>query len=123
MIVAGFGFRAAASEASLADAYARAAQGFAVDRLAAPADKAEAAALQRLAAALCLPVLPIDAPALQAVQTLTGSPASLRHRHTGSVAEATALAGAGPGARLIGQRSISADRMAVAALARSGDPA
>lgn len=114
MIVAGFGFRAAASGASLRDALARAAGGHrhCPARLAAPADKAAA-----LATALGAPVTAVSPEALAAAETLTRSPRVTALRGTGSVAEAAALAAAGPGARLLGPRVVSADRLATCALA------
>ncbi|MFP4328377.1 MAG: cobalamin biosynthesis protein, partial [Paracoccaceae bacterium] len=53
------------------------------------------------------------------MQTLTRSAYALDTYRTGSVAEACALAAAGPGALLLGPRAISSDRMATCALARS----
>ena len=120
MIVAGFGFRRTATLDSLADALA--ATGRAPDALATAADKAPA--LAPLAERLGLPIHAIPPEALSAPQTQTDSPASRAQRDTGSVAEAAALAAAGPGARLLGPRAISADRMATCALAAShGDTA
>jgi cobalt-precorrin 5A hydrolase len=116
MIVAGFGFRAAVSPAALRDALRIAADGHApVSALATLADKV--APLVPLAEALGLPLIAVPADRLAAVTPATRSAASLRARGTGSVAEAAALAAAGPGARLIGPRSISTDRMATCALA------
>jgi cobalt-precorrin 5A hydrolase len=115
VIVAGFGFRAAATADSLADALRRAAQGRRVDALATAADKAPA--LAALGAALGAPVVGLDAPALAGQRTATRSAAAMAARGAGSVAEAAALAAAGPGARLIGPRALSADRMAACALA------
>lgn len=119
MIAAGFGFRAAATEGSLRDALDRAAAGRAVAVLAAPADKAEASALRALATSLRLPVVAVSAADLSATDTLTRSPRVLATRGTGSVAEAAALAAAGPdgSARLLGSRAVSADRLATCALA------
>ncbi len=117
MIVAGFGFRRAASEGALADAFERARDGRRVDRLAAPADKAAAPALRALARALDLPVEPVPADTLRAQATLTNGAASRAARGTGSVAEAAALAGAGPGARLAGPRAVSSDATATCAIA------
>lgn len=118
MIVAGFGFRGAASAESLRDALA-CCHGPAPDALATAADKAQAPALRAFAATLGLPVHGIPAEALARQATLTRSGASLGARDTGSVAEAAALAAAGPGARLLAPRAISGDRMATCALART----
>ncbi len=117
MIVAGFGFRATATPASLRDALDRAAAGREVALFAAAEDRAPA-----LAAALGRPVTPVPAAALADQPTLTRSPAALAARRTGSLAEATALAAAGPGARLLGPRALSADRRAACALAESPPP-
>ena len=115
VIVAGFGFRVAATADSLADALARA--GGAPGLLATLADKAQSPAFLDLAARMRLPVTAIDAAALSAQTTLTQSPASRAARGAGSVAEATALAAAGPGARLLGPRAVSGDGLATCALA------
>ncbi len=120
MIVAGFGFRGAATRASLEQALA-AAGGLPVDLLAAPEDKANAACLTDLAATLGLPVRGIDAATLAATDTPTQAERVLAARGTGSVAEAAALAAAGAGATLISARRISTDRLATCAIA-SGDP-
>ncbi|ARE39594.1 Cobalamin biosynthesis protein CobE [Rhodovulum sp. P5] len=118
--MAGFGFRAAAGVDSLVDALDRAGGAAGLTALAAPADKAHAPCLTQLAARLALPVHGIGPDALSAPQTQTRSPRVLAMRATGSVAEAAALAAAGPTACLIGPRAISNDRMATCAIA-SGD--
>ncbi|MCV2892049.1 cobalamin biosynthesis protein [Lentibacter sp. XHP0401] len=111
MIVAGFGFRKDAAVDSLRDALAR----FDVtpDKVATVAAKADATPFVELG----LPIVSVSACALKAAAVLTGSPASLKQYGTGSVAEAAALAAAGPGARLLGARQISHDRMATCAIA------
>lgn len=122
MIVAGFGFRGGASVESLRDALAR--TGGVPDALATPSDKAGAACFQAFAQTLGVPVIAVTASGLRSVETATSSARVARLRGTGSVAEAAALCGAGPGARLLGPRSVSADRMATAALADGpGTPA
>jgi len=115
VIAAGFGFRSAATADSLADALARA--GGAPDLLATVADKAQSPAILDLAARKRLPVAAVGAAALAAQTTLTQSGASLLAHGTGSVAEAAALAAAGPSARLMGRRAISGDGLATCALA------
>ena len=122
MIVAGFGFRGAALCASLENALALASNGKTPDALATAEDKAGHPAFRELAAALGLPVIGIDAAALAAAKTLTYSPASQSARGAGSVAEAAALVAAGAGARLLGPRRISEDRLATCALARREAP-
>ncbi len=121
MIVAGFGFRAAASHASLQSAFDKAAADRTVDAVAAPADKAGAACLSGWAIARGLPVRPVSTVQMQAVSTATQSAHSLARRGTGSVAEAVALAAAGPGARLLVHRHISQDRLATCAIAIGKD--
>ena len=127
MIVAGFGFRAGATTASLQSALdaARAAGRAAgragewpITHLATIADKAEA--LVGLSAAFALPLIVITSGDIAGLVTPTLSPASQQARGTGSVAEACALAAAGGGARLLAPRSISHDRMATCALAAGG---
>lgn len=116
MIVTGFGFRRAATLASLAEVLDRlAAQHGPVDRLA--ATEAMLPLVQALGAARGIGVIPVPDAALPATRTLTRSSHSLQARGTGSVAEAVALVAAGPGAALLGPRWISADRRATAALA------
>ncbi|MEQ9016309.1 MAG: cobalamin biosynthesis protein, partial [Marinovum algicola] len=87
--------------------------------LAPAAARAGTALFRALAAALALPVCPVAPEALTPQATHTHSPRVAAARGTGSVAEATALAAAGPGARLLAPRMISADRMASCALAMS----
>jgi len=118
MIVAGFGFRAGTRTDSLRDALARA--GGTPDALATAADKAPA--LGGLSDALGLPVIAVRPADLTAQRTTTTSAASTTARGTGSVAEAAALAAAGPGARLLAPRAISTDRRATCALAEGPDP-
>jgi cobalt-precorrin 5A hydrolase len=120
VIAAGFGFRAAASADSLADALVRA--GSTPGLLATTEDKAQSPAFRAFARRLGLPVLGIDPAALAAQPTLTQSAASRTARGTGSVAEAAALAAAGPGARLLGPRAVSGDGMATCALAQGATP-
>ncbi|MBC56677.1 MAG: precorrin methylase [Confluentimicrobium sp.] len=115
MRVAGIGFRTDAPVAALREAVDRA--GGRADALATAADKATAPALVALAEALCLPVLSVLPAQLARQTTLSRSPRVEALFGTGSLAEAAALAAAGPGARLIGPRVQSADGMATAAIA------
>lgn len=119
MIVAGFGFSTRASVASLADALQRAAEGHEVSAFATLTDKCEL--VGALAERHHLPVHPISAAELETIETQTQSIRSLRTRRTGSVAEASALAAAGPGAVLLRSRVESADRLATCALAQGKD--
>lgn len=117
VIVAGFGFRAAATPESLADAFARAGGEPRAAVLATAADKAEGATFRAFAEGRGLPIRGIDSTSLAAQKTRTHSEASRAARGTGSLAEAAALAAAGAGARLLGPRVISGDGRATCALA------
>lgn len=115
MIVAGFGFNTHATLAALQDALAKAGGAEGVTHLAALASKAEG--LSVLATAMDLPLVALEPAALRGVATLTRSNRVEQMFGTGSVAEAAALAAAGPGARLRGPRAVSADGTATAAIA------
>jgi cobalt-precorrin 5A hydrolase len=121
VIVAGFGFRAAAPVESLLDAFEgarkRVARGVEAGAISGPADKCAAPVFRALAAHTGLPVIAVADDDLAAQDTWTKSHASRASRGTGSVAEAAALAAAGPGARLLGARQVSGDRLATCALA------
>jgi cobalt-precorrin 5A hydrolase len=117
VIVAGFGFRSGVGLSSLRGALALAQQGQPpVTHLATAQDKVSV--LVPLAEALGLPLTGVAPEALVAVSTTTRSVASLTARDVGSVAEASALAAAGAGGRLLGPRHISPDRMATCAIAQ-----
>jgi cobalt-precorrin 5A hydrolase len=117
VIVAGFGFRSGVSLSSLRGAFALAQQGQPpVTHLATVQDKV--AALVPLAQVLGLPLMGVASDALATVPTTTCSAASLTARNVGSVAEASAISAAGAGARLLGLRHISPDRMATCAIAQ-----
>ncbi|WP_298975223.1 cobalamin biosynthesis protein [uncultured Roseobacter sp.] len=117
MIVAGFGFRKDASQGSLQNAYDSACVSARPDVLAAPDDKATAKAFRLFAEEADLPIKAVPADMLEQQNTVTQSLKSLTERGIGSVAEASALAAAGPGAKLLTTRHISADRLATCALA------
>jgi len=117
MIVAGFGFRQAATAESLLDALDKARGPQAPALLATAEDKAAAPAFQALSARLGLPIHAVTLDALAQVETPTRSATVRALRGSGSVAEAAALVAAGPGASLLGPRAVSADRMATCALA------
>lgn len=118
MIVAGFGFRQAATLASLQDALAGATPGL----IATAEAKAGHPAFRALAEALAVPIAAISEPDLTNASTLTDSAASRAAHGAGSVAEAAALVAAGPGASLLGPRAASRDRMATCALAERISP-
>ncbi|OAN60013.1 cobalamin biosynthesis protein [Sphingomonas sp. TDK1] len=110
MIVAGFGYRSGATVASLRAALAAAqAEAPPITHVATLADKLP------LLAELGLPAIGLDT--LDGIDTPTRSAASLAARGSGSVAEASALAAAGMGSRLLARRHISPDRLATCAIA------
>jgi cobalt-precorrin 5A hydrolase len=115
MRVAGFGFRKGATLAALQDALARAGGAAGLTALATVDHKAPA--LQSLADLLHLPIRAIPAAVLPNQLTLTQSARVSALYGAGSVAEAAALAAAGPGARLISARAQSGDGTATAAIA------
>ena len=120
--IAGLGFRATAEVASLRDALVAAGGMDGVVALATAEAKAGSAVLAALAAELGLPVLAVAPAALAAVETPTRSERVAARFDTGSLAEAAALAAAGPGARLLGPRAVSRDRKATAAIASAPAP-
>lgn len=120
MIVAGLGFSSAATVDSLRAAYSAAAAGHPISALATVADKEGHAALTEFAAAAALPLHFIAPGDLAGQRTLTCSTRSRASYGTGSVAEASALAAAGSGARLLSPRQISDDRLATCAIAIGG---
>jgi cobalt-precorrin 5A hydrolase len=120
MIVAGFGFRSGATLAALQDALDRAGGPGGVTHLATLAAKVRG--LQPLGQSLALPVIGLPPEALQHAPTLTRSGRVAALHGTGSVAEAAALAAAGPDARLRGPRAVSADGTATAAIAEAPNP-
>ncbi|MEX3014703.1 cobalamin biosynthesis protein [Gymnodinialimonas hymeniacidonis] len=113
MIVAGFGFRGAATAESLANAYAKAGEA----AFAATVSDKVSGVFSDFAASNGLTVLDILPEQLVLQETATQSFTSLAERGTGSVAEAAALAGAGEGSHLIRTRVISDDGCATCALA------
>ena len=120
MIIAGLGFSSAATTDSLRAAFEQASAGQVVDALATVADKKGHAALDEFAATTALPVHFIAPADLAGQPTLTCSNRSRATYGTGSVAEASALAAAGSGARLTSPRQISDDRLATCAVAIGG---
>ncbi|MCG6203354.1 cobalamin biosynthesis protein [Rhodopseudomonas sp. HC1] len=121
-VVIGLGFRAAAPQASIAEAIDAARDAAMPARptlLAVPADKSTYQPLIAAAAHAALPCVAIDEPALRQASThvATHSPRVISARGVGSVCEAAALAAAGPTARLVVSRLLSRDRQATAAVA------
>lgn len=113
MIVAGLGFRKGVSAESLRAALALVGR---AEALATAAGKEGEPGLKRLALELGLPIHAVPRDKL-AEQGIEGSSKSMALYGTGSVAEAAALAVAGPGARLVVERKVGPDGMVVAALA------
>lgn len=112
MIVAGVGFSSNCGPEELADLVrqAQAAARRTATALAAPAWKAQADCLTAAATMLALPVLAVERDALAAAEDriLTQSAVSRAATGVGSIAEAAALAAAGPGSRLALARISSA---------------
>ncbi|MCE8009624.1 cobalamin biosynthesis protein [Aestuariivita sp.] len=119
MIVAGFGFNAQARVDSLLEAMALA--GPTPDGVATLVGKADGEIFARFADLLGRRAIFVAAVDAQAQSTLTKSDRSIAAHGVGSVAEACALAAAGPGAKLLGPRVISADRTATCALAERSE--
>jgi cobalt-precorrin 5A hydrolase len=117
MIVAGFGFRSGATLVALQDALAQAGGPEGVTHLATLTAKAEG--LAPLGLALGLPTVALDPEALRGITTPTHSDRVAAIFGVGSVAEAAALAAAGPGARLRASRAVSSDGTATAAIAEN----
>lgn len=121
MIVAGIGFSSAASADSLRAAFELASAGYEVDALATVTDKKGNDALAEFVRTSKLPLRYVEVNELAGLNTLTCSAKSRAAYGTGSVAEAAALAAAGPQARLLSTRQISGDRLATCAIAIGGN--
>lgn len=117
MKVAGFGFREAATLTSLRNALDAARDHEGVGAVATLAHKACTPVFIALAEELGVPVRAISMETLAGISTPTRSERIMLRFRTGCIAEATALAGAGFGARLMVRRTVSADGMATAAIA------
>lgn len=122
MKVAGLGFRAEASLASLRAALAAAGGAVGVTALATSEAKAGAAVMVAFAAELGLPIVGVSAADLATQVTLTDSARVRQKTGAGSLAEAAALAPIGSDARLSGPRAVSPDHMATAAIAIGTSP-
>jgi cobalt-precorrin 5A hydrolase len=122
MRVMGVGFRAAADLASLQDAMRLALEasgGQKIDALVTEAAKSRETVFRELAQLMNLPGLGITQSDLEQMITPTQSQRIQDRFGTGSLAEAAALAAAGPNARLLAQRVISGDGKSTAAIAES----
>lgn len=122
MKVAGLGFRSDVTLDSLREALATAGGPEGLAAFATVSDKADAEALKQLARECGIPIKAVPAGRLAGIDTPTQSKFVVEKFGTGSVAEAAALAAAGPRARLIATRVVSRDRTATAAIAE-GDGA
>jgi cobalt-precorrin 5A hydrolase len=118
MRIAGFGFRAAVTVETLETLLQQAGT---VSALVTLADKADHPALLALAHQHDLPLRSLPREALAGLATQTRSCRIEQGFGTGSVAEACALAAAGPGARLVLPRVTSPDGMATIAVAQGGE--
>lgn len=121
MKVAGLGFKNYVTLASLREALLAAGGGEGLAAVATVSDKADTDALKQLARECGVPIRAVPADVLASVATPTQSERIAEKFGTGSVAEAAALAAAGPGARLIATRVVSQDRTATAAIAEGED--
>lgn len=118
----GIGFRSGADLASLQDALQRAlisAGHPKIDAVVTEAAKSRAQVFQEFAQTLGVPGLGIRLEDLQQMITPTQSQRIQDQFGTGSLAEAAALAAAGPQARLVAERVVSGDGKATAAIAQS----
>ena len=118
--VIGLGFRAAADLASLQDALQRAlaeAGNPKIDALVTEAAKSREKVFRELAQLMHVPGLGVTRADLEQMITPTQSQRIQDRFGTGSLAEAAALASAGPQARLLGPRVQTQDGMATAAIA------
>ena len=122
MRVAGLGFRRGVEVAALREALDAAGGHHGLTALATISDKAAAGALVSLAGELGLPIRVVPADMLTGVETLTRSERIAARLGVGSLAEAVALVVAGRNARLVGQRAVSQDRTATAAIAEGEGP-
>ncbi|RCW72515.1 cobalt-precorrin 5A hydrolase [Pseudorhodoferax soli] len=120
MTVLGVGFHSGAGAASLHDALRAACAALpappVLRAVATAQDKMDSAALAQFAAELRLPLVGVPLPLLAAQPATPSAFAPARYGGR-SLAEAAALAAAGPGARLLATRAVSSDRQATAALA------
>jgi len=119
-VVAGIGFRHATAAGEILDlvGHALARQPFLLGSVATAADRADEPVIRAVAATLGVPLIGVSAEALIAMdaRVVTRSARITATRGVGSVAEAAALAGAGPGATLILPRIASAGATCALAL-------
>jgi cobalt-precorrin 5A hydrolase len=121
MRVIGLGFRASADLASLQDALrlALAESDGKIDAIVTESAKSREAVFREFAELLGLPGLGVTQTDLKQMITPTQSQRIQDKFGTGSLAEAAALAAAGPDAQLVAARVVSGDGKATAAIAES----
>ncbi|MDA9411149.1 MULTISPECIES: cobalamin biosynthesis protein [unclassified Bradyrhizobium] len=122
MKVAGLGFKQDVTLASLREALLAAGGSAGLAAVATVSDKADAEPLKQLARECGVPIKAVPAETLAGIATPTQSQRITERFGTGSLAEAAALAAAGPHARLIATRAVSQDRTATAAIAEGDGP-
>jgi len=117
----GIGFRAAADLSSLQDALQQVLllAGGGIDVVVTESAKSREKLFREFAQVMGVPGLGITPTDLEQMITPTQSQRIIDKFGTGSLAEAAALAAAGPDARLVAERVISGDGMATAAIAES----
>ncbi len=119
--IIGCGFRQYASIESFESALSKTPQTEYYSGICVPEDKMSHKALCAFAKKLHLPIYGVKSDVISGTDTPTKSSKIMNIRHTGSVAEAAALAIFKTPARLISTRVISDDRQAVCAIAMGVD--
>ena len=119
--IIGCGFRRNASVESFESALSKLPKTDYYSGICVPEDKIGHEALCAFAKKLVLPIYGIKRDAISAAITYTQSAKIIEARHTGSVAEAAALAIFKTPARLIAARAISSDKYAVCAIAKGAN--
>ena len=119
--IIGCGFRQYASIESFESALSKTPETEYYSGICVPEDKMFHKALCAFAKKLHLPIYGVKSDVISGTETPTKSSKVMNLRHTGSVAEAAALAIFKTPARLISTRAISDDRQAVCAIAMGVD--
>ena len=119
--IIGCGFRQYASIESFESALSKTPETEYYSGICVPEDKMSHKALCAFAKKLHLPIYGVRSDVISGTDTPTKSSKIMNIRHTGSVAEAAALAIFKTPARLISTRAISDDRQAVCAIAMGVD--
>ena len=119
--IIGCGFRQNASLESFESALSKLPKTDHYSGICVPEDKIAHEALCAFAKKLALPIYGIKKDAIASANTDTQSAKIIKARHTGSVAEAAALAIFKTPASLVAARAISNDRYAVCAIAKGAN--